>query len=70
MLGFLGHMNGIKEIIDTKIIDTSPGNVKWVTNTGLNDGHFPKSFYVLQCYISYETAVSLNLANGTHSEIA
>lgn len=56
--------------IDIKIIDTSPGKVKWVTNIGLNDGHIPKSYYLLQCYISYEAAVSLNLASGTHSDIA
>ena len=66
---FRAHDWDQKEI-DTEIIDTSTGAVKWVTNTGLNNGHIPKSYYLLQCYISYEAAVSLNLASGTHSDIA
>lgn len=59
-----------KREIDTKIIDTSPGAVKWVDNVGLNRGYIPKPYYVLQCYIDYETAVELDLASGTHSLIA
>lgn len=59
-----------KREIDTKIIDTSPGAIKWVDNIGLDGGYIPKPFYVLQCYIAYETAVSLGLASGSHSEIA
>lgn len=55
-----------KKDIDTKIIDTSPGAVKWVKDVGLDRGYIPKPFYVLQCYIAYETAVELGLASGSH----
>lgn len=58
-----------KKDIDTKIIDTSPGAVKWVSDVGLDGGYIPKPFYLLQCYISYDTAVSLGLASGLHSGI-
>ena len=59
-----------KRDIDTKIVDISLGPIKWVNDVGLNGEHIPKPFYVLQCYIAYETAVSLDLASGSHSEIA
>lgn len=58
-----------KRDIDTGIIDTSPGAVKWVRDAGLNGGCIPTPNYLLQCYIAYETAMSLELASGCHRGI-
>lgn len=55
--------------IDTKFFDTSEGSVKWVNDCGLNGGHIQKPYYVLQCYMDYNTAVKYDLASGQHSSI-
>lgn len=55
-----------KREIDVKLIDTTPGSVRWTKDRGLNGGHISIPNYILQCYIDYSVADKLGLISGEH----